>query len=794
MRRPVSQFTTLCASVALAFPSYTLPVHAQDRLNREEAIQLCVDKTGSQERDVVGACVIEEFEARGQEQAAQQAREELGFAAEADIEEAPPLLSRDEAIRNCVAELNTEDRQTIGACVADALEADDQSEEADAIRATLAAEAEEARQAEEQAAAEAQAAEEARRAEEQAAAEAQAAEEARQAEEQAAAEAQAAEEARQAEEQAAAEAQAAEEARQAEEQAAAEAQAAEEARQAEEQAAAEAQAAEEARQAEEQAAAEAQAAEEARQAEEQAAAEAAQQEEEQRLTREEAIQTCVARLNSQDRQTVGACVADEFEAAGQTQQAERIRTVLAEEAAAAEAAQEQADAEADAEEAATPITRAAARDACDAQLGREGRDQLRACVADTLEADGQTELAEQVRAEAAAAESRVADEVAARGEPELTEEERRAAERAAAALSDEGPSDAAAADEGAEGEVVEETVAAEDVRTSAEDFETSAVVSEDDDDDGLSSTQKIALGALGALAVGALLNNRTRVVSNSGDRVVVQQDDGDLQVLKDDDALLRQAGSTVRTENFDDGSSRTIVTREDGSRVITVRDASLRVLRRTLIEPDGDEYVLIDDTQDFEPVDLSELPSQPLVTTRAGSALDPLAGLGTAQDDPLRDALRREAGLVTPAAVDRRFSLSQVRNIPEVRALAPAFEVADVTFPSGSAAIAPEQARNLTDLARLVLEAIRENPREVFLIEGHTDAVGDAAYNLALSDRRAESLALALNEYFGVPVENMVVQGYGERFLKVPTQSDERANRRATVRQITGLLQTAAAN
>ncbi len=91
-------------------------------------------------------------------------------------------------------------------------------------------------------------------------------------------------------------------------------------------------------------------------------------------------------------------------------------------------------------------------------------------------------------------------------------------------------------------------------------------------------------------------------------------------------------------------------------------------------------------------------------------------------------------------------------------------------------------------------EAIQRDPREVFLIEGHTDAVGSDAYNLALSDRRAESVALALTENFGIPPENLVVQGYGEEFLKVPTLESEQANRRATVRRITPLLQVAAAN
>jgi outer membrane protein OmpA-like peptidoglycan-associated protein len=72
--------------------------------------------------------------------------------------------------------------------------------------------------------------------------------------------------------------------------------------------------------------------------------------------------------------------------------------------------------------------------------------------------------------------------------------------------------------------------------------------------------------------------------------------------------------------------------------------------------------------------------------------------------------------------------------------------------------------------------------------------VGDEAYNLALSDRRAESVALALSENFDIPPENLVLQGYGEEFLKVPTQADEEENRRASVRRITPLLGEAVAS
>lgn len=74
------------------------------------------------------------------------------------------------------------------------------------------------------------------------------------------------------------------------------------------------------------------------------------------------------------------------------------------------------------------------------------------------------------------------------------------------------------------------------------------------------------------------------------------------------------------------------------------------------------------------------------------------------------------------------------------------------------------------------------------------DAVGSDSFNLALSDRRAESVALALTEAFRIPPENLIVQGYGEAFLKVRTQDAEAINRRATVRRITPLLRQVAAN
>lgn len=39
-----------------------------------------------------------------------------------------------------------------------------------------------------------------------------------------------------------------------------------------------------------------------------------------------------------------------------------------------------------------------------------------------------------------------------------------------------------------------------------------------------------------------------------------------------------------------------------------------------------------------------------------------------------------------------------------------------------------------------------------------------------------------------MPPENMIVQGYGERFLRVNTLAAERLNRRVSVRRITNLI------
>ncbi len=94
----------------------------------------------------------------------------------------------------------------------------------------------------------------------------------------------------------------------------------------------------------------------------------------------------------------------------------------------------------------------------------------------------------------------------------------------------------------------------------------------------------------------------------------------------------------------------------------------------------------------------------------------------------------------------------------------------------------------LEELGLAMEEVIADNPDEVYLIEGHTDAVGSDEDNLLLSDERSEAVAVALSQNFEIPPENLVTEGYGEQYLKIETEAAERQNRRVTVRRITPLL------
>jgi OmpA-OmpF porin, OOP family len=97
-----------------------------------------------------------------------------------------------------------------------------------------------------------------------------------------------------------------------------------------------------------------------------------------------------------------------------------------------------------------------------------------------------------------------------------------------------------------------------------------------------------------------------------------------------------------------------------------------------------------------------------------------------------------------------RYTLDQVRFSEPLRERMPRVDL-DINFDTGSWQLTSDQVDRLAAIADGLNRAMERNPREVFMIEGHTDAVGNDDDNLSLSDRRAESVAVALTEQFQVP-------------------------------------------
>jgi outer membrane protein OmpA-like peptidoglycan-associated protein len=125
---------------------------------------------------------------------------------------------------------------------------------------------------------------------------------------------------------------------------------------------------------------------------------------------------------------------------------------------------------------------------------------------------------------------------------------------------------------------------------------------------------------------------------------------------------------------------------------------------------------------------------------------------------------------------------------PNVRESLPGVEIDTIKFGFNEAFVREEEVQNLDQIGAIIERVVTAHPQELFVIEGHTDAVGSDAYNLKLSKQRAEAVRQILLEFYNIGEENLMTVGLGERYLKIPTPDPEQENRRVTVRRATPLL------
>jgi outer membrane protein OmpA-like peptidoglycan-associated protein len=108
----------------------------------------------------------------------------------------------------------------------------------------------------------------------------------------------------------------------------------------------------------------------------------------------------------------------------------------------------------------------------------------------------------------------------------------------------------------------------------------------------------------------------------------------------------------------------------------------------------------------------------------------------------------------------------------------------EVYFPFDSADLTPQARMELAALGQAL--SARELQPYSYLIAGHTDAVGQPAYNQSLSERRAAAVVQYLVETFPIASDRLISVGFGQSRLKVPGEPRAAINRRVEVLLIAG--------
>ena len=296
------------------------------------------------------------------------------------------------------------------------------------------------------------------------------------------------------------------------------------------------------------------------------------------------------------------------------------------------------------------------------------------------------------------------------------------------------------------------------------------------------------------------VNNNNTTIDNSVTQVnVVEQIDNrtvievgnQLVVRGDDRPRLRRDSEEVYYDNLARGRVRETIVRPGGIQIVTIYDRYGDIIQRSRVGRDGREHILVyapergDDSPRPDFVDVGyELPPMRLRIPVRDYIID-------TSSDPDRDYYDF---LAEPPVerVERVYTIDEVKHSARLRDKVRRIDLDTVTFATGSAEVPMSQARTLRKVADAMEKVLDKDPGETFLIEGHTDAVGSDKSNLVLSDQRAESVASLLTEVYGIPPENLQTQGYGERFLKVRTQTAEQQNRRVTIRRVTTLVRPVA--
>jgi outer membrane protein OmpA-like peptidoglycan-associated protein len=139
----------------------------------------------------------------------------------------------------------------------------------------------------------------------------------------------------------------------------------------------------------------------------------------------------------------------------------------------------------------------------------------------------------------------------------------------------------------------------------------------------------------------------------------------------------------------------------------------------------------------------------------------------------------REVAAILDAFKTRSIKTRSVRLLDAAPAKSPTALALPIRFAFDSAQVLPESIPALEAVASGIKLA---GPATKVLIEGHTDAVGSDAYNVALSQKRALAVKTYLVLQHGIPAENLRTLGLGKTAFINPEKPLAAENRRVQFR------------
>ncbi|MEQ1711964.1 MAG: OmpA family protein, partial [Hyphomicrobium sp.] len=289
---------------------------------------------------------------------------------------------------------------------------------------------------------------------------------------------------------------------------------------------------------------------------------------------------------------------------------------------------------------------------------------------------------------------------------------------------------------------------------------------------------------------------RRTIIRESDNRVIVRENNR-VFIQSNRNRRFERFSRDARTRSLGDGTRLSVVNRPGGITIHSVTDRDGRLVRRFRRDRDGREITILDNRR-------RDRFGRP-IAIGLGLGIGALIARSIIDVPPPRIRMPREKYIVeydrasdedlyealsAPPLdrLERAYTLDEVLVSRGLRDRMRRIDHSSINFAFGAWEVDEAQVGKLERIARAMLRVIDRNPAEMFLVEGHTDAVGSDVDNLTLSDRRAEAVAEILTEEFGVPPENLATQGYGEQFLKVETDEPERLNRRVAFLRLTPLL------